>query len=600
MTGTNDPFAELVKTARSVSNLPSLFNLSGAVASFAAAGKSSNIPMQRVAIVGSLTMDFVASAVNCVVLRNGFLPETYLAPFASFLPELITPTSGLYAFHPDCVVLAPDFREYVITTDIGEDDAQIRKALDQRVAQIAGLWKRLHAAQPCKIVQHLFYAPPERLCGVAERRWPGARDNQIRYLNDKLVEAGAGLVGFVEIDRLAEQVGTGAFGAERAYNNGRQPFDARNAVAYLPYFEAAWRLAFAKARKVLALDLDNTLWGGVIGDDGADGIRLGVGSPEGEAFAEWQAHIKKLARRGIVLAVCSKNDPEIAKTGLRHPAAILGEGDFAAIECSWDDKALGLRKIARALNLGLDSFVFADDNPAECGLIQKELPEVGVCNVGADPALFISKFEAGCWFGAEAYTAEDLKRGEQYRARQQALALESEAADLPGYLKSLEMKGKIGPFAVSDVERLAQMESKTNQFNLTTRRYSAPQIQEMLGKPDVISLAFRLEDKFGDHGLVSSLVAFHQGDDVVIDNWLMSCRVFSRSAEQGIFNHLVDVAKARGARRLVGKYTPTAKNGVVAELYPNLGFTPAGEEGVWRVALKGCTKQPCYIEMIAC
>lgn len=600
MSVTSAAFEELFTRARGSTTALHLYNLAESVSEFISSlSDPSEPPRKRVAIVGDLTMDFLASAIVAAVLRHRELPEIYIAPFGSFVAELLDPTSGLYQFKPQIVVLVPDFRNLVAPDDVSLDFAGIRNSLDAQVEQMTAHWRRLKTLLSCQIIQHTLYAAPERLSGVAERRWIGSRYNQLRYLNDELINAGADLVSFVEIDHLAAHVGSLAWAADRSYHKGRLPFDPRHLIAYLPYFEAAWRAANAKAKKALILDLDNTLWGGVIGDDGQEGVQLGVGAPQGEAFEEWQRHLKKLADRGVILAICSKNDPDIALTGLRHPAAVLGPDDFAAIECSWDDKVQGLRKIATNLNLGIDSFVFVDDNPAECDFIRRELPEVGVVHIGDDPTQFIAKFEAGCWFTATRYTQDDLERGERYSARRQAMAQKQDQVDLPSFLRGLQMKAEIAPFRESDVERLAQMETKTNQFNLTIRRYSAEQLRQFMERDDAIGRSFRLTDKFGNHGLVSSLIAIVEGDALRIDSWLMSCRVFSRGAEQAMFNHLVDVALERGLRALVGQYIPTAKNGVVAPLYKSLGFDQVDREGYWVRSLHGDVKLETFIEVDA-
>jgi len=403
----------------------------------------------------------------------------------------------------------------------------------------------------------------------------------VRRLNAKLLEAGRGRVHWVDIETLAEDVGARNFGAARFWHAAKLDFDPRWLPDYLPLFRAAWRAANARAKKVLVLDLDNTLWGGVIGDDGADGIVIGSGSTAGETFAEWQGYIKALGERGIVLAVCSKNSPEVAATGLAIPNSMLRRADFAAFECSWNDKAGGLRRIAQDLNLGIDSFVFADDNPAECELVRQELPEVGVVHLGTDPAQFIDLLDAGHWFDLPHYTSEDLGRAAAYNARAAAMAEQSQATDLGGFLGGLAMKGQLYRPEAADITRVAQLEQKTNQFNLTTRRYSEAAINDFLARNDAIVLAFRLADRLGDHGLVSTLIALQDDETLRIDSWLMSCRVFSRSAEPFILRGLIDLARERGVTRLVGEYLPTPKNDVVADLYDRMGFSRAEGEPLW-------------------
>jgi FkbH-like protein len=378
------------------------------------------------------------------------------------------------------------------------------------------------------------------------------------------------------MEGLALAIGSRRFSPAKFYYAARLEHDQKWLPDYLPAFRAAWRSANGRAKKVLVLDLDNTLWGGVIGDDGVEGLALGSGSPAGEAFADWQRYVKELGERGVILAVCSKNDPAVAETGFAHSDSVLQRTDFAAFECSWNDKVAGLRRIARDLNVGLDSFVFCDDNPAECDLVGRELPEVAVVCLGSDPAAFIDLFDAGHWLDADRYTQEDLGRGAAYGARAAALAEQVEATDIGGYLAGLGMKGSLRRLAEADVARVAQLEMKTNQFNVTTRRYGEAAIRGFLEREDAVVLTFRLLDRFGDHGLTSTLVAFREGETLRIDSWVMSCRIFSRSAEQFILRGLIGIAGTLRVRLVLGTYLPTAKNDVVADLYPRLGFA-AGE-----------------------
>ena len=538
-----------------------------------------NLPTQRVAVLGSVTIDYLARAVACGVLAEGVGSVVYQAPFGSYVQEILDPTSPLHSFGPDLVVIAPDWRELIAALPIGASAADVDAALDAKAGLFATLWDRL-GAKGVKTIQHALVPPTARYCGIAERLAPAAPANQVRRLNEKLLQAGRGRVHWVDMEALATDIGARNFGATRFWHGAKLDFDQRWLPDYLAPFRAAWRAANARAKKVLVLDLDNTLWGGVIGDDGADGIAIGPGSTTGETFAEWQTYVKALGERGVVLAVCSKNSPEIAATGFANPHSVLRRADFAAFECSWNDKVGGLRGIARDLNLGIDSFVFPDDNPAECVLVRQELAEVAVVHLGDDPGEFIEKLDAGHWFDLPYYTSEDLGRASAYNARAAALAEQSQATDLGGFLGGLEMKGRLYRPEEADIPRVAQLEQKTNQFNLTTRRYAEAAIRDFLTRNDAIVLAFRLADRLGDHGLVSTLIALQENETLRIDSWLMSCRVFSRSAEQFILRGLIDLARQRGVTRLAGKYLPTPKNDVVADLYERMGFSLAAGDAL--------------------
>ncbi len=562
-------------------SLPLIFSAGGEIL---AAVPPPGVAVQRIAILGSLTTDFIARAAACALALEGVWPVIYQAPFGSLIQEALDPGSALHRFAPDCVLLATDWRDGVDPLPIGADSDTIAASRADKVALFENLWQALARGGRCRILQHLMVPPPMRFCGPAERFAEAAPERQVAALNAALLAAGRGRVSWIETDRLAAEAGFVRFASPGNYYAARTGFDQRHLPDYVAYFRAAFRAAFGRAKKALVLDLDNTLWGGVIGDDGVGGITLGPGSPAGEAFADWQDYLRALRARGIVLAVCSKNDPEIAATGFTHPATRLAREDFAAFECSWDNKADGLKRIAQALNLGLDSLIFLDDNPAECDLVAGALPEVAVVPLGDDPGRFIEKLDAARWLYLESYTAEDLARAEAYAAREAAAAEARGATDLGSYLDGLAMRGRIWRPEEGDIARVAQLEQKTNQFNLTTRRFSEAEIRAFLADDDAIVLAFHLRDKFGDHGLVSTLIARPEadGETLHIASWLMSCRVFSRTAEGFILRHLLALARARGFTHLTGEYRPTAKNGVVADLYPRLGFTPraaAGEAG---------------------
>ncbi len=503
-------------------------------------------------------------------------PGVYQAPYGAYVQAVLDPDSSLHRFRPDLVVIAPHWRDMITPLAIGSDPATVEAALGTKVALLRTMWARLGAAN-IRIIQHRLVPPAHHHRGEADRLTPASPAHQIGRLNDMLTQAGTGMVTWVDMERLAQEIGTRRFAPAKLYYAARLDHDPKWLPDYLPAFRAAWRSANARAKKVLVLDLDNTVWGGVIGDDGVEAITLGPGTSAGEAFTDWQRYLKELGERGVVLAVCSKNDPGVAETGFGHPGSVLRRDDFAAFACSWGDKAAGLRQIARELNLDIDSFVFCDDNPAECELIRRELPEVAVICLDTEPAGFIDRFEAGHWFDADSYTPEDLGRAAAYTARAAAAAEQSTTTDIGAFLAGLAMKGRLQRPDEAEIARVAQLELKTNQFNVTTRRYSEADIRALMDRPDVIVLGFRLADRFGDHGLTSTLIAVRDADTLRIDSWLMSCRIFSRSAEQFMLRGLIGIAEAAGATRLLGEYRPTAKNALVAELYPSLGFTVAGD-----------------------
>ena len=540
-------------------------------------------PSVRVAIVAALTPDFVAAAIASSIWSTGVLPILHVAPFGTYIQELVDGQSGLYRFAPEVVVLFPDVRGDLPTIVAGETDEAVAAALDGIVADHQTHWQRLKDALGCAIIQHLYVPPIHNGRGFAERRLASTPRRLVEDLNDRLVAAGAGSVSWLETDRLAAVHGLANWASPSYYFNAKMPFDPRFLPEYAQAFGGVWRSLRAQTRKVLVLDLDNTVWGGVIGDDGVEGIKLGPDTPTGEAFTAWGDYVRGLAQRGVILAVCSKNSRHLALTGFDHPHSPLKANDFAAMEISWDDKATGLRRIAQTLNVGIDSLVFVDDNPFECDLVRQNVPEVAVIHLGDEPDQFPARLDAGHWFDLQELTREDLQRASSYRARATAMAEQRVAVNIEAYLDGLEMVGSLYEAPAGDVARLAQMEQKTNQFNLTTRRFSADDIAHYRADPDGMVLSFTLKDRHADHGLVSSMIGRIEGATFHIDNWLMSCRVFSRTAEHFILRELAALVRARGVTRVAATFVPTAKNGVLAEILPKLGFVEAADR--WTRAL---------------
>jgi FkbH-like protein len=345
-----------------------------------------------------------------------------------------------------------------------------------------------------------------------------------------------------------------------------------------------------RSRKCLVLDLDNTLWGGVIGDDGLTGIELGQGSPAGEAFVAVQRMALELRARGVVLAVCSKNEDDAARLPFReHPDMILKEDHIAVFQANWTDKAANLRAIAQTLNIGIDSLVFLDDNPAERMQVRGELPLVAVPELPEDPAQYPRALAAAGYFEAVSFSKEDRERAAYYQANAERAAMLSATANLDEYLASLDMVCTIGRVDPISRSRVTQLINKSNQFNLTTRRYAEREVEAMETDPRRHAIQVRLVDRFGDNGIIGVVIADRQGQAWDIDTWLMSCRVLGRRVPEAVLSHLVEAARADGASILSARYVPSAKNRMVAEHYRTLGFAYAGDgpggETRWRLDL---------------
>jgi FkbH-like protein len=373
------------------------------------------------------------------------------------------------------------------------------------------------------------------------------------------------------------------------------------------YGDLVGRLLAAKqglSAKCLVLDLDNTLWGGVIGDDGLEGIVLGQGSATGEAYVAVQEYAREQARRGVILAVCSKNDEAIAREPFeKHPDMVLKISDIACFVANWQDKAANLRHIAERLNIGIDSLVFLDDNPFERTLIRQELPMVAVPEVSEDAALYPYTLADAGYFESTMVTDEDRERSAQSQGNTQRETLRESSTDMDSYLRSLEMTLIWRRFDQIGLQRTVQLINKTNQFNLMTRRYTDIDVQEIMNDPNAVGLQLRLTDRFGDNGIIGIVIGRLQDDgQMLIDTWLMSCRVLGRQVEQATLNLLVATAKSLGAHSLIGEYRPTPKNKMVEAHYQKLGFEMLKDQsdGTSRSVLDFCrfSATPTFITVI--
>jgi FkbH-like protein len=363
--------------------------------------------------------------------------------------------------------------------------------------------------------------------------------------------------------------------------------------------------ARGKSKKCLVLDLDNTLWGGVIGDDGIEGIVLGHDGSVGEAHLALQRYAKTLMDRGIILAVCSKNDPAIAEAAVHeHPEMVLKRSDFAAFVVNWNDKATNLETIADQLNIGTDSLVFVDDNPAERALVRARLPMVAVPELPADPAHFVRAIAGAGYFESVSFTREDHERAAQYSANTERARLQTAAGGMDDFLRQLDMSVDFGPVASLNLARVTQLINKTNQFNTTTVRLTENEVAALAADPGAILLQFRLLDRFGDNGIVSVVVVVPAKDNAgVLDLlvWVMSCRVFGRQLEEEALNIVVEEARRRGARTLRAAFKATAKNAVIKDLFAKLGFqrdeTAEGTStsSQWLLSLADYIPRPTHI-----
>ncbi len=527
----------------------------------------------RLGVLGNGTLDMIIPALVASAARHGVALECVATPYGQYAQAALSPDSAINATACDAVLLALDYRALGLDLAIGgagEAEDAVAAALD-----MLGAFRRgIRASADTACILQTIAPPPEPLFGAADRTIPGTPRRLADAFNRRLAESVPGTPDLLlDVASIAEQVGLANWHSPAQWNLAKLPFSDDCTPLYADCLARLLGALRGKSRRVLVLDLDNTVWGGVIGDDGPDGIKLAEGDAEGEAFRAVQRYALALRERGVLLAVSSKNTDEIARAVFRdHPDMLLRERHITAFQANWSDKATNIRAIAEELSLGLESMVFLDDNPAERGLVRQALPEVAVPELPPDPALYARTLAQAGYFEALTFSDEDRKRNAFYEGNARRVALQREVGDIDAYLASLDMEITFAPFDAAGRTRIAQLINKSNQFNLTTRRYTEAEVAAAEADPDVFTLQIRLKDRFGDNGMICVVICRPDGPDWLIDTWLMSCRVLGRRVEQMTLREIARAARERGVGRLIGVYKPTARNALVRDHYKSLGF----------------------------
>jgi FkbH-like protein len=527
----------------------------------------------KIAIFSSTTTDLLTPLLELVCFREGIDAKLYIPAYGSYQQEILNPDSNFYQLQPDVTILAVNWRDLHLSIQESDPITTIQTI----VAETRNRWATILDRCPCHILQYNFEIPPFEPWGYLNHSLPTSRGSILAEIDRQLWQDLPAGVSIVNIDGIAAEFGKQRWVDNKYWHLAKQ-YPAVDALPLLIEHQVALiRARSGLTKKVLILDLDNTLWGGVIGEDGINGIEIGSPSATGEVFQAFQTYILGLKQRGILLAVCSKNNDEDARLPfLQHEGMRLKLVDFAIFRANWASKASNIQEIATTLNLGLDSFVFIDDNPLERALVRQEIPEVVVPELGSDPCKYIEILHRGLYFESTDLSAEDLGRNQSYQANDRREQLKSSTTSLADFLTSLEMSAETGEFNDRVLKRVVQLIGKTNQFNLTTQRYTEEQVRQMMGAARYWTQYFTLTDRYGDNGLIGVIIA--KQTEVAtcweIDTWLMSCRVMGRTVEQMMFAVLQAALAQQGANQIIGRYLPTRKNSMVANLYVQLGFEP--------------------------
>ena len=537
------------------------------------------LPQYKLAVLGDCATQHLSTAIRGYSAYAGLGLSVFDADYNQIDAQVMDPGSELYEFAPNAVLIQ------MCTEKLYE--AFCAAPLDRRASfaedtygRISRVWAQLNANTRLTVLQCNFPLMDDGVFGQYGNKTPDSFLFQQRKLNYLLMQGCQEVknVYLIDLDALQAFCGRETFSDPKLYYIAKMPISLEVLPAVAKQVVDRIVTLRGAVKKCVVLDLDNTLWGGVIGDDGLSGIQIGeLGT--GHAFSDFQAWLKELKNRGMLLAVCSKNNEPAAKEPFeKHPEMVLRLEDISMFVANWEDKASNIRTIQKTLNIGMDSLVFLDDNPFERNLVRSMIPEITVPELPEDPALYLQYLRGLNLFETAAYSADDAGRTQQYRQQAERAVFEASFQSYDAYLEGLEMKAVAAPFDSFHYPRIAQLTQRSNQFNLRTVRYTEAEIEEIARDSSHICLYFTLKDKFGDHGLISVVILDHQDDSsLFISEWLMSCRVLKRGMEEFIVNKILQTAAEQGYRNVIGEYIPTPKNAMVKDLYEKLGFVRVSE-----------------------
>lgn len=551
----------------------------------------------KLALLGDTATQFLAQAIRGFGYEQLLDIHIFDADFNQVERQIIDIHSELYSFQPDVTVIFESGHKLLQKYN--------KKDIESRIDFADGQWSRiieltdiLQNRLKTKVIFFNFAEEDDRVFGNFANKVQSSFIYQQRRLNYLLAEYSTKNAGFFICDMSAIQnrVGRAFLYSPSIYVNSDMvlsldalPIVAEAVVQIIGSFEG-------KIKKCLILDLDNTVWGGVIGDDGLEKIQIGSFGI-GKAFTEFQYWIKKLKQRGIIVCVCSKNSEDVARKPFeKHPDMVLGLEDIAVFVANWENKADNIRHIQQILNIGFDSMVFLDDNPFERNMVRQNIPDILVPELPVDPAEYLEFLYSLNMFETASYSSEDANRTDQYRKEAERVVSQASFTNEDEYLKSLNMVSQVQSFNAFSIPRVAQLSQRSNQFNLRTVRYTEEEVRQITQEDNEVTFSFTLEDKYGDNGLICAIILKKQAsEELFIDTWFMSCRVLKRGMENFVLNAIVDFAIRNGFKSVVGEYIPTEKNSLVKDHYANLGFYE--ESGLWRLNAATYKPKACYIKM---
>lgn len=547
--------------------------------------KKENLIEKRIAILGGSTTSEIKNILELFLLNEGIAPIFYESEYNKYYEDALF-NEELERFNPEIVYIHTNYRNIQHFPTINSSKVEVDNLLEEEYEKYLTIWKALKEKFNCVIIQNNFDYPKNRIMGNYDRVSFNGRINYIDRLNMKLSEYAQGNIGFYinDINYLSAQIGLDNWEDNSLWYGYKYAISYEAIPKLCKNITNIVKAIYGKNKKCMVLDLDNTLWGGIIGDDGINGIKIGTETAIGEAYTEFQKYIKSIKELGITLAIASKNEDNIAREGLNLEDMILKEKDFFSIKANWEPKSINIENIAKEINIGLDSIIFLDDNPAEREIVRDSLKIVEVPEIGNDVLNYINHIDRNGYFEILNLSKEDLERNKYYEANKEREKEKSSFTNYEEFLKSLKMRADIDFAKPLYLDRIAQLTNKTNQFNLTTKRYTLAEIEEISNSNNKIIFYGRLQDKFGDNGLISIVIGDIKGKELHVELWLMSCRVLKRDMEKAMFDFLIKCCKANNIEKVYGYYFKTAKNNMVKDFYKELGFKNEvleDEKSIW-------------------
>ena len=533
---------------------------------------------KKIAVLGGSTTHDIIRILELFLLHQGIEPEFYESEYGQYFQDAMFGNERLKDFAPDVIYIHTSGRNVTACPKPGDGREETEALLEEQFRHFSAMWDKLEADYHCPVIQNNFEYPFYRLLGNQDGAAISGRTRFLTRLNERFYQYGETHENFYinDINYISAAYGLDKW-SDPFYWHMYKYCLCMQAIPEFAYNLCnIIKAIFGKNKKALVLDLDNTLWGGVVGDDGADNLEIGQETSMGQVYAEFQSYIKAQKDIGVMLNINSKNEEENAMAGLEHPAGTLKPDDFIVIKANWEPKSKNLEDIAVELNILPESLVFVDDNPAEREIVRMQTPAAAP-EIGR-PEQYIRVLDRSGFFEVTSLSEDDRRISDMYRANRMREKQQTGFADYGEYLKSLGMKGTIRSFEPVYMARIAQLTNKSNQFNLTTRRYTQGEIEQAAADGEYITLYGKLEDKFGDNGVVSVVIGYKKEEELHIDLWIMSCRVLKRDMEFAMMDRLVEESRKAGIKRILGYYYPTAKNKMVENFYGLQGFGKIKED----------------------